>query len=251
MSFKKLDLPNQELHELEGAGGPALTEHAAAIKALGKRVVADIIDIGRRLDECKCICGHGNWLPWLDREFGWSDKTAENFINVYKLGSKFENFSNLDLPLSGLYLLGAASTPDEARTEIVERAQAGESVPVAKIKRIIDTAKGARKPAIEQQVRDFKALCNKSAAIKADGGDHRGDDHHDGGAENAELRTAAVKPLTEVLAEGTASQLVDALESRLLRDGINAAPQLRKIRERIAKCKPQINLKAMPVMGAA
>jgi hypothetical protein len=122
------------------------------------------------------------------------------------------------------------------------------------------------------------------------GDDHRGDDHHDGGArrdgdhgllhgrdagaaadidelqdrlrrlefeildlkaENAELRTAAAKPLTEVLAEGTASQLVDALESRLRRDGIEAPVPLRKIRDRIDQHKPQIDLKAMPVMGAA
>ena len=49
-----------------------LAEHAAEICRLGKRVVADIIEIGRRLTKCKRICGHGNFLPWLDREFGWS-----------------------------------------------------------------------------------------------------------------------------------------------------------------------------------
>lgn len=125
----------------------ALAEHAAAIKTLGKRVVADVIEIGRRLTESKDICGHGNWLPWLDREFGWTDKTAENFINVYKLSGKFENFSNLDLPLSGLYVLAAPSTPDEARTEIIERAQASEPVPVAEVQRVIETAKGRKQPA--------------------------------------------------------------------------------------------------------
>jgi hypothetical protein len=92
-----------------------LAEHAAEIRRLGKRALADVTEIGRHLDECKHICGHGNFGPWLDREFGWSDKTAENFINVYKLSSKFENFSNLDLSLSGLYLLAAPSTPDQAR----------------------------------------------------------------------------------------------------------------------------------------
>ena len=30
----------------------------------------------------KRICGHGNWLPWLEREFGWSRQTADNFIDV-------------------------------------------------------------------------------------------------------------------------------------------------------------------------
>src|SRR5262245_28324036 len=90
---------------------PVLAEHAGIIKALGKRIVDDVVEIGERLSECKRICGHGNWLAWLDREFGWTDKTAENFINVFKLSAKFQNFSNLDLPLSGIYLLAAPSTP--------------------------------------------------------------------------------------------------------------------------------------------
>jgi hypothetical protein len=48
-------------------------------------------------------------------------------------------------PASILYLLAAPSTPEAAKTEIIERAQAGETVPVAEVKRVVDTAKG-RKP---------------------------------------------------------------------------------------------------------
>jgi hypothetical protein len=126
------------------ASTPVLAEHAAAIRTLGRRVVTDVIEIGHRLTESRNICGHGYWLPWLDCEFGWSDKTAENFINVYKLSSKFENFSNLNLPLSGLYLLAAPSTPPEARDQIIEQAKAGKSVPVAEIKKTIAEAKGRK-----------------------------------------------------------------------------------------------------------
>jgi Protein of unknown function (DUF3102) len=118
-----------------------LAAHAAEIKRLGKRVIGDVIEIGARLTECKRICGHGKWLPWLDREFGWTDKTAENFINVHKLSSKFENFSNLDLPISGLYLLAAPSTPAEACDAVIERAIGGEPVSVTEIKQTIDGAK--------------------------------------------------------------------------------------------------------------
>ena len=45
---------------------PALAEHAAMIRRLGKRVVEDIIDIGRRLTLAKELVGHGNWA------LGWS-----------------------------------------------------------------------------------------------------------------------------------------------------------------------------------
>jgi len=124
-----------------------LSELAEGIRALGKQTVDNIIEIGRRLTECKRICGHGNRLPWLEREFGWTDKTAENFINVHKVASKFENFSNLDLPLSGLYLLAAPSTPESAKTEIIERATTGEVLPVSDIKSTVERHRGRKQPA--------------------------------------------------------------------------------------------------------
>jgi hypothetical protein len=40
------------------------------------------------------------------------------------------------------YLLAAPGTPKEARAEVIERAEAGEAVPVAEVKRVVDTAKG-------------------------------------------------------------------------------------------------------------
>jgi hypothetical protein len=57
-----------------------------------------------------CLAGHGNWLPWLEREFGWTDKTAERFIQVANV--KFDKLSNLDIGVSSLYLLAAPSTPE-------------------------------------------------------------------------------------------------------------------------------------------
>jgi hypothetical protein len=118
----------------------ALAEHAAEIRRLGKRVVADVIEIGDRLTQCKKLAGHGKWLPWLEREFGWTEMTATRFINVYDM-SKSNNLLDLELPISGLYLLAAPSTPESARDEIIERAQAGETIPVAEVKRVVKATK--------------------------------------------------------------------------------------------------------------
>jgi membrane protein involved in colicin uptake len=82
-----------------------LAEHADAIRFLGRRAVMDIFEIGRRLTGAKKLAGHGGWLKWLKREFGWTAKTAERFISVYELGSEIDNLSNLEIPVSGLYLL--------------------------------------------------------------------------------------------------------------------------------------------------
>ena len=62
-----------------------LSENAEQIRRLDKRAVGDVIEIGRRLTEMKEICGHGNWLPWLHREFGWTDRHALNYTRVYEL----------------------------------------------------------------------------------------------------------------------------------------------------------------------
>ena len=76
---------------------PSLAEHAAVIRALGKRVVGDIIEIGRRLTDAKARCGHGNWLPWLDREFGWKDTTALRFMRCHEF-AKSGKLADLALP---------------------------------------------------------------------------------------------------------------------------------------------------------
>jgi hypothetical protein len=125
---------------------PILADHVSAIRVLGKRVVGDIIEIGRRLIEAKRIVGHGNWLTWLEREFGWSDDTAERFMAINRLQGKIPQLAEYELPVSGLYLLARPTTPLEARDEVIERAEAGEKLTHAQIKQTIDTAKQARKP---------------------------------------------------------------------------------------------------------
>ena len=95
-------------------------------------MVGDIIEIGRRFTEAKALAGHGDWLPWLEREFGWSEDTALRFMQVYEM-SKSRNLRDLNLRVSGLYLLAAPSTPEPARTEVIERAEAGEHLTHARV----------------------------------------------------------------------------------------------------------------------
>jgi len=124
----------------------ALAEHAKAIRLLGKQTLANVIEIGRHLVEAKADAKKLGepWLSWLDREFGWTDRTALNFIRVYEAASKSEKFSDLKLPVSAIYLLVAPDAPAEASDEIVARAQAGEKVSVAEVKRVIRHAKGIK-----------------------------------------------------------------------------------------------------------
>jgi protein gp37 len=114
-----------------------LTERAERIRVLGKRVIGDVIEIGRLLIECRERCSHGHWLAWLEAEFGWTDRTALNFMRVYELSLKSETVSDLDLPMRSLYLLAAPSTTESARTEVIERANGGERLEHVEVREII------------------------------------------------------------------------------------------------------------------
>jgi Protein of unknown function (DUF3102) len=125
---------------------PELVEHTDAIRSLGKQTVANVISIGEHLTECRRIVGHG-FRAWLKREFDWTYKTSDNFMNVHKLvESRCENFSHLSLPVSSLYLLAAPSTPEAARQEIISRAEKGEKVKVVHVKGAIRAARPAKNP---------------------------------------------------------------------------------------------------------
>lgn len=118
-----------------------LAEHAEVIRTLGKRVVGDVIEIGRRLAEAKALCRHGEWLPWLDQEFGWTDRHAINYMRVHAMAYKSENFSDLDLPVSGLYLLARPSTPSTVIEKVIEIAETGERISLDDVRRMIEEAK--------------------------------------------------------------------------------------------------------------
>jgi hypothetical protein len=115
-----------------------LLQYAKQFRSLGKRMLGDVVEIGRILTEAKVVCGYGNFLPWLDHEFGWTDRTARNFMRVYELSKTSVNFSDLDLPVSAVYLLAAPSTPDKVRQAVIAEAEAGKAVTVKDVKRTID-----------------------------------------------------------------------------------------------------------------
>jgi hypothetical protein len=127
----------------EMAAAPIIAEHVQAIRALGRRMMEDALEIGRRLAECRRYVRR-DWAGWLERELGFSDRSALNFIRIHELAAtRPENFSDLDLPVSGLYLLAQPSTSKAVRDDIFRRAAAGEAISFAEIKREVS---GERPP---------------------------------------------------------------------------------------------------------
>ena len=222
----------------------ALDEHTAVIRNLGKRVVDDVIEIGRRLTECRKIVGHGNWLPWLEREFGWSDRTALNFTQVYEMSVKSETISDLKLPLSVLYRL-AAPQAEEARKEVTERAEAGEKIFQADVIEAITRRKASPPAALTTNPTEPESTSGVDAEASAEAqqgnlagnsateDDHNvgdGDDRHDDNHAGDRDDRPATKPRTRRSSEqiqkdraGNAASLICTTISAALDAGLSDA----------------------------
>jgi hypothetical protein len=190
-------------------GDPVLAKYAAEIRRLGKRVKEDVIAIGRYLDQAQKHmkdAGHGTWLTWIEAEFGWSDQTARRFIHVYELSrdSKFNNLLNSDLPLSALYQLAAPKTPQEARVEIAERIEAGDTPSVAEVTEVIAQAKGTTSaqadagaededPSVKQRRAEHDALFGETSGTESGGAAPANSSVEPAGSESSDNNSLAAR----------------------------------------------------------
>jgi phage N-6-adenine-methyltransferase len=128
---------------VSGAARQAVrSEHADAIRSLRKRAASDIIEIGNRLIDVKeNHCAHGEWLPWLEAEFGWSESTALRFMRVAEMAAKSVTVTDLDIPIGSLYQLAAPSTPEPVRQAAFEAIANGEKVTPSDIREMVRIAK--------------------------------------------------------------------------------------------------------------
>ena len=118
----------------------ALAKHAEEIRRLGRHAAQEIIEIGGHLIEAKKLAGHGSWGAWLEMEFGWSERSAQNFIRVAEM-AKSANVADLNVDVSSLYLLAAPKTPAAAIEAVAKRSDAGEKLSLADIKDVIAKAR--------------------------------------------------------------------------------------------------------------
>ena len=113
---------------LDAETGALVRQRTQEIQALLRRSAEDIIAIGRKLAEVKARLGHGQFLDWLNAEFGWHRSTANRFMQVAETFSDSEMSQIATFAPSALYLLAAPATPTTARSEALARAAAGEAI---------------------------------------------------------------------------------------------------------------------------
>lgn len=89
------------------------------------------IEIGRRLVEAKAMLEHGEWLPWLERETEFSDRSAARYMKLFDeygasqqglFGPETNSPTLSNLPISKA--LALLSVPENDRIEFAESVDA-------------------------------------------------------------------------------------------------------------------------------
>jgi len=112
-----------------------------------KRSALDTYYIGLNLLEAQSLLEHGEFLPWLRREFGMGKTSAYDFIHVARaFQSEFPIIGNLlnAITPTALYKLAAPSCSEAARNEAIERIRAGEVIGPDTAKEIIKKHKSSK-----------------------------------------------------------------------------------------------------------
>ena len=119
-------------------------QYTGEIKERLRRTAQDVWEVGQKLTEVRSQLEHGQFEGWLSAEFGWSRRTAYNFINVYEAFSDSTNFDRLDIATSALYKLAAPSTPESVRKQFLDNAQKGAKITHKQISQALSNAKNSR-----------------------------------------------------------------------------------------------------------
>lgn len=104
-----------------------LDERAVVIREVGKVEALAAIIRGQELIAAKAQVGHGNWEKWLAAEFGWSDRAAQNYMQIAR---RFGNSKSAFLQFAKKSTLDAMLALPEGEEENFVEAQASEGRPV-------------------------------------------------------------------------------------------------------------------------
>lgn len=123
------------------------------------------LKVGLALKRQKDRLPHGMFGPWIEAEFGMSDQTARNFMNVAKVyADKSQTVG--DLAPRALYELAAPSTPPEVRDQVEALVIDGQKVTAADVKRLKAAAKAAQDNVTALSGRNLELSVASQAAKK-------------------------------------------------------------------------------------
>lgn len=121
----------------------AVEDAAVEIAVNGRKMTASVMGVGDALIRAKGLLAHGQFEEWCRVEFGMSERTAQNMMNVARtFAGKSAKISLLSD--STLYLLAAPSTPEPVREAVIQQAEStGRSPSVAEVRKSIELTRAS------------------------------------------------------------------------------------------------------------
>ncbi len=118
----------------------------ATMRARGQRLCADLVGMGNDLLDVKASLPHGQFGAWLETEFGWSERTARNYMALAETFGRLDSATLAGAEPTALYLLASPSTPDDVRDDFIAKAEHGEPITVRDVRDALSDAVPSRRP---------------------------------------------------------------------------------------------------------
>jgi hypothetical protein len=109
---------------------------ATEIRRSKAETIGEIIAIGGLLSEAKDQLRHGQWLPWLELQLGYSARSAQNYMRAHKFASRYQNVATLKLTSTALYRLADSDGRRGARASLYKEDAIAAILAEAKEKRV-------------------------------------------------------------------------------------------------------------------
>jgi hypothetical protein len=197
---------------LEAPIAKAVCEAATEIRVAEHSLRDGAIAIGRRLIQVKELLPHGEFGKWLKSEFGWAERTAQNYMRVAEaFGENPQRVA--DLPLHTLYVI--AAQPPSARNRVLELVDKEERPAEQRIASIIhadreerrraevEEREKARRAQLTEQGRKNEDRRRKRAAIRR----INRDEEHQKFLEEEEAKQAATDEAAGLIVEHMGAHL--------------------------------------------
>ncbi|MEM6452393.1 MAG: DUF3102 domain-containing protein [Cyanobacteria bacterium P01_D01_bin.105] len=140
-----------------------IQQRTGEIRERLRRSAQDVWEIGQKLSDVRSRLKYGQFLTWIKAEFGWSQRTAYNFINVYEtFGDRFANLAKVNIATSLLYQLASPSVPEELREQILRAAEQGDTMTAKELQATIQKRR-LKSAAIRKEKKQAESKAQKSS----------------------------------------------------------------------------------------
>jgi hypothetical protein len=117
-----------------GGNANSARREAKAIHNLIESTAANVVQIGKRLNEAHGLVGRKHFQQWLKLEFRWTQSVASNYMSV---ADRFGDIGCLNqFQPSALYLLARRKVEHKTVAEAIKRAENGETITLSLAKEI-------------------------------------------------------------------------------------------------------------------